>query len=119
MLLNKDQIIAAKDIPSEVVYVEEWGGEVRIRGLSAAERLKYHQSIIKGVRPDGSPMMDTDKASMHRFVALVLVGEDDKPLFTEADLSALGEKSGQVLERLQEVGMRLSGMGAKKEEGKN
>ena len=38
MALSKDQILGAVDFSFVEVEVPEWGGTVRIRGLSAAER---------------------------------------------------------------------------------
>lgn len=53
----KEQILAAEDIPSELVTIPEWGGvTVKVRGLNAGEFLELYGDV--GVAAGG----DKDKA---------------------------------------------------------
>jgi len=107
MLLTKDQILAAQDRPYEDVEVPEWGGRVRIRGLSGAERDAFEASMIG---PDGKPSPQRFRNFRARLLAQTLVNEQGERLFSDADIKSLGEKSGDVLARLFEIAQRLSGL---------
>ncbi len=107
-LLTRDAILGASDIKSEEVRVPEWGGTVRVRGLTAAQR---DQVEAQAVSRRGNNV-DINMANIRaRIVAFTIVGDDDKPIFTNADVKALGEKSARALDRVFEVATRLSGMG--------
>ncbi|MER5252900.1 hypothetical protein [Streptomyces sp. NPDC002855] len=106
-LLNKDQILDADDKQVEDVAVPEWGGHVRIRGLSGVEVDKYEQGILRG---KSKSEVNIENATA-RLVAWCAIGEDGSRLFVgEADLKELGRKSAAALARCFEVASRLSGM---------
>lgn len=101
MALNKDQILGASDFSFVEIAVPEWGGEVRLRGLSAAERDQFEASL--GVSQDLTNMRA-------RLVVNCLVDEDGKKLFKQSDADALGKKNATVVNRLFEEVRVLSGM---------
>ena len=45
MALSRDQILGATDFVFVELEVEEWGGTVRLRGLSASERDAFESSV--------------------------------------------------------------------------
>ena len=100
-ILSKEEILAADDLPVEVVPTPEWGGSVKVRGMSAEERLMYVE-WTKG--PDGKT--DTEKATFYAIILGVI-----EPKFSEADIPALKKKSAAVLERISRVWLKLSGIG--------
>lgn len=106
MLLTRDAILAATALPTEEVNVPEWGGTVRVRGLSALERDRFEQETFA--------MAGNDKATWvgarARLVSRTVVGEDGRLLFTKQDVEALGRLSATGLSRVWDVAMRLSGM---------
>ena len=102
-LLTKEAILAADDLPSEIVPVPEWGGEVKVRSISGKERDGLEAAISAGKKVDLSNIRA-------RLVALSVVGEDGKPLFAPADVEALGGKSAKALDRVFDVAQRLSGL---------
>jgi len=116
MTLSREDILATS-IPSETVYVPEWDGEVIIRGLTAAERDAYEQSLIE-VLPDGRTRFKRNAGQSIRtsLVVRCLVDGDGKRLFSDKDIADLGEKSGMVIDRLWGIARRLSGMGAEAED---
>jgi len=115
MTLSKEQILATS-IPQEAVDVPEWGGKVNIRGLSASERDDYEQSLVE-VGPDGRTRVKKTQHNVRAsLVARCLVDEAGKRLFTDADVAALGEKSGAAIDALWDVARRLSGMSLEAEE---
>lgn len=110
MLLSRDDILKAEDIGTETVSVPEWGGEVLVRGLTGRERDTFEADLL--VRRGGQMEVDPRNARA-RLVALCVVGEDGKQLFTRDDVAALGEKSAAALDRIYEAAARLSGLSEK------
>lgn len=106
MLLSREQILDAPDRKTEDVDVPEWGGTVRVRSLSGAERDAYEAGIVQ-LRGDGSRKITLANARA-RLVALTVCDEGGNRLFSEADVTALGEKSAAALERVFDVARRLS-----------
>jgi len=110
----RDSILAAEDLPREQVQTDEWAPFgvpfVYIRALSSSERDAYELSL-QITTADGrrvpNPRLKNVRAA---FVAKVLVDEDGERVFTDKDTAALAEKNAAVLDRLFDVGRRLSGM---------
>lgn len=107
-LLSKAQILAANDIATEDVSVPEWGGEVRIRGLSGIERDKYEKSLVRQRNGQMEQVIDFATA---RLVAWCAVDEDNSRLFRgEDEVKELAQKSSAALQRCFNVAARLSGL---------
>lgn len=107
-LLGRDAILAAPDLTTEDVAVPEWGGTVRVKGLTAAERDAFEQSSLTGKGKNQSLNFSNLRA---RLVVLTVVDEGGEPVFTGSDIRALGEKSAAAIDRVFEVASRLSGIG--------
>jgi hypothetical protein len=103
-LLTKDQILNANDVKTEEVNVPEWGGSVLVTTISAAERDAFEQSITDAKGKVGGANVRA------KFAAKCVVGEDGKRLFSDAEVLALGKKSGAALNRIFEAASRLNGM---------
>jgi hypothetical protein len=108
-LLSKEQITAADDRQWEDVPVPEWGGTVRLVGMSGSERNAYQSSLVV-LGPNGSVQRMNMTDQLAKLVAKCLVGEDGQRLFSDNEVKALGAKNGAVLERLGQVAQRLSGL---------
>ena len=108
-LLTRDAILQAKDLPSEDVEVKDWGGTVRVRALTGAERDAFEQSIVEQRGKNTRMNLQNMRAKL---VALTVVDEDGNRLFTDADAAALGKKSAAALTKVFEVAQRLSGLRA-------
>ncbi|MEU3441813.1 hypothetical protein ABZ755_15575 [Streptomyces griseoincarnatus] len=108
-LLSKDQITSADDRKWEDVPVPEWGGTVRLVGMSGTERNAYQSSLVV-LGPNGSVQRMNMTDQLAKLVAKCLVGEDGQRLFSDNEVKALGAKNGAVLERLGQVAQRLSGL---------
>lgn len=106
-LLSRDAILQAQDLPTERVEVPEWGGEVIVRGLTAAERDQFEQSIVEARGKDTRVNLRNIRAKL---VALCVVDEEGKRLFKDEDAELLGRKSAVALNRIFEVAQRLSGL---------
>lgn len=104
-LLNKDQILKAKDLKTEEVSVPEWGGEVLVRGLTGQGRDSFEMKI--GLARKSGKTIDDFRSSL---VARCLVDEEGERLFTDKEVEQLGRKSGAALDRVANVIKELSGM---------
>ena len=108
MLLDRTAIEAAQDIKTEDVPVPEWGGTVRLRGLTGAQRDAYEASVVEMRGESKRFKLQNLRA---RLVALCLVGEDGKRLFVDdAAVKALGDKSAKAIDRLFDRAKHLSGL---------
>lgn len=106
-LLNADSILGADDLPTQDVEVPEWGGTVRVRGLTGAERDKLESSLVETKGNSVTQNMDHYRAKI-----VVLAAIDDKgyPLFEQKHIKKLSAKSAKALDRVAEAASKLSGM---------
>ena len=104
-LLNRQQILEALDLEYEVVSVPEWGGQVRVKGLTGMERDAFEASLI--VTAGKIQKMDTQNIRA-KLCGLCMVDEEGARLFNDQDVALLGRKSAAALDRVYEVAARLS-----------
>ena len=111
--LSREDILKADDLETRDVEVPEWGGTVRVRGLTGTDRDAYDASRMEQL-PDGTfvPALANSRAKL---VSRCVVGEDGEPLFNELDVGRLGQKSAVALIRVFEVAAELSGLSAEAE----
>lgn len=111
--LTRDQILKVEDIKTQKINVPEWGGDVWVRGLSGKQRDAIEASMLligqNGKKITQSYKLENMRA---RVCALCLCDERGQPLFTEADIPALGAKSAAALDRVYTVAQEISGLGA-------
>lgn len=110
MRLSRDDILKAENPVEEVDLsgLPGLSGSVLVRGMTGRERDAFEISMRNertGQRIPGSMLNIRAK-----IVARCVVNDDGERLFTDADIAALGEKSGAVIDRLFDVATRLSGM---------
>lgn len=104
MLLSKTTILASNDLKHEDVHVPDWGGAVRVRAMTGAERDEFRASIAsEGPAPIG-------QFSAALLVACI-VDESGNRLFTADDMAALQAKSAKSIDAPAAVAMRLNGLG--------
>jgi hypothetical protein len=100
-------MLEAQDLKTEDINMPEWGGPVRIRTLYAIERDEFDQTINKGV---GAERVIDLKNFRARLLARCIVDENGDPVFTAADVDALGKKSTVAIGRLFDRAQALNGM---------
>lgn len=115
-ILSREAIRNVQDIPTETVPVPEWGGEVIVKGLSAAQRLEFagRMAEFKDMSQD-----NPDPATMRKLlqvqaeiVCCTVVDEAGKYLFDmEQDAGWLQDKNSAAMERLFYTAVNLSGLG--------
>lgn len=112
-MLTRDQILACSDVQEQVVPVPEWGGDVLMIGLSAAEYDKYESGLFEMRKNQQRMTMQNARA---RLVVRCAHGDDRRRLFADADAEALGQKSSLVLSRLFKIAQQLCGTTEKDDE---
>jgi hypothetical protein len=106
-LLSRDAILGADDRQYDEVDCPEWGGSVRVRSISGAERDRYEESLIQ--QRGNSRQMNMRNARA-KLVALCVVDEQGNRLFSDQDVNALGRKNAKPLDRLWDACRKLSGL---------
>lgn len=109
-LLSRDAILAADDVLYEYMDIPEWGGRIRVRSLSGRDRDAYDAEAyaLSQASPNDPSAALRDYRS--RRVARAIVDEDGKRVFSKADVDALSSKNASVIDRIDDVVTRLSGM---------
>ncbi|MEU3052280.1 hypothetical protein [Streptomyces griseus] len=95
--LTRDEILAADDLKVVVESVPEWGGDVRLKMLTAAERDRFEASTVE---MRGGKQKQNLANLRARLVALCIVDENGKRIFESGDVTRLGQKSASALQRL-------------------
>ena len=105
-LLTREMILARQALVAELVNVAEWGGTVRVRELTGAERDRYEAALVK-MQKGGKTDLTMDNARA-RLVSLAVIDASGARVFTEADVVKLGNLSAVALSRVFDVAARLS-----------
>ncbi|SAK69484.1 hypothetical protein AWB80_03571 [Caballeronia pedi] len=106
--MNKEQILAA--FAPQVVEepVKALGGAtVRFRELSGAARDALYDSAKSGGGNSGF------EATL---IAATVVDENDTPMFSEDDVTAMRSGRAPLLEELSQIAMRLNALGQRAQE---
>jgi len=114
-LLNRNQILEAKDIKTKVIPVPEWGGDIMIKQLSAKEynditmnmvnirKMAAKQLSLKKNSDENLEDAINELAIKNQKILLIIksvVDENMKPLFSEADMELLYQKNTNVIDRI-------------------
>jgi stage V sporulation protein SpoVS len=106
-MLSRKEILDADDFEYEIISVPEWGGDVRVRGLSAGERDEWEMAAVQA--QGNASKLQNVRATI---ISKSIVDEVGKRIFTDADISKLGKKSAKAMDRVFDVCSRLNGMSA-------
>lgn len=109
MLLNKQQIKAVDDLPSIEVEMPEWGGNIKIKTMSAKHRIEF-EKLNKDAK--------TELETMINLIMFSCVNEDNTLLFDRNDFEFLSNKSAKSLMKLFEEAVNMSTLSEKKLEEK-
>ena len=112
MYLTKEAILAIDDRLYEDVQIPEWkegdkSAMVRVRSLSGMELDKFQASILTGKGKNRDVNL---KALRSKLVALTVVDGLGNPIFSDADIQALGNKNAGALNRIFQKAQELSGL---------
>lgn len=99
-ILTADEILAAQDLEERIVEVPEWGGAVKIRGLTKAAQQQVRR---QATGPDGQ--VDADRLEILMLAACVI-----EPQFTEEQVERLKQKSATAVDRVLQAVLDLAGL---------
>lgn len=106
--LTRDAALAANDAPpNERVDLPEWGGHVFVRMLPLGPRGQWEDECFDTVT--GKPRINT-RMMEAKIVVLATCDDSGGLLFSDRDISALCEKSADVVERIALAAMSLNGL---------
>lgn len=99
-MINKQQIIEAKDCPVEAVDIPEWGGNAYIKTLTGAERMSLERDIARD-----------ESDALFRVVCATLSDNKGQLIFNYPDeIELLKTKSVKVVQRLFKESLRVNAM---------
>lgn len=118
--LGRDAILAANDLEYRDVDVPEWGGTVQVRSLTATQRdqlslmvVSFDETLKASTKGDAIDLK-LDRKGLAEMKAQVVVWTvcdgDGKRLFAQRDIDDVGGKSPDVIDRLYEAALDLSGV---------
>ncbi len=109
----RDVIFDSNDISREMVTVPEWG-DVTFELRSPSLRQRMRLIDLGGV--DGK----VNTTTLYPWLLVICAFDPDtnEPVFTPEDVEALTERSGEVIERLGDIAMRVSGIATVPDGGK-
>ena len=103
--LTFDQIVGTK-LPTEIVEVEEWGGAVKMRGLSKGEMKELY-----GRWPEAGENEEHQAGLERDLIRLSMV----EPALSEDEVAKLDGQRFSPVALLVASALRLSGLGAEEE----
>lgn len=102
----RDTIKSANDIETEIIEIPQWDQvKIEVRSMTGKARAKL---LRAAVQPDGS--MDFEALYPSVLVACCHDPDTGDLVFTDEDLAWINDKSAGPVEKLAQIGMRLSGL---------
>jgi hypothetical protein len=105
MELTVDQIIAAPESNVAEVAVQEWGGSVFVRRLSALESLKLFIELRNIPKADD---LTTAHSRLVQALSTYLCDSTGKPIATLEQARAIAGKGVKVVDRIVTAGHKLN-----------
>ena len=112
-MFNREQLRELMRGPVKTVNVPEWGGDIGIRTLSAAD-LVHLRSFAKDDATKATA--DDDLNAMCELLSMAISDSDGKRMFTPDELREWGGNQIGVMNRLVEETQRHNGFGVKADE---
>lgn len=108
-ILNKEDILQARDVKIERVDVPEWGGTVCVRSLTAAERGLIEEAAANFKEKKGKGGDSFARTFTVKFASLAICDENGTRLFDDQGIAQLQQKNAAIVSRIANVAQRLSG----------
>ncbi len=107
---DRERILSLKAERTEDVPVPEWGDGtvVRVRAFTAAERNQWARNL-QGAEGEERNLRAMELYPI-RIAAMCAVDERGERIFSDEDAEALGEHDLEIVTRLADAAMRLSGL---------
>jgi len=114
----KDKIFSVKQLPERTVKVPEWDGvKITIRAMNGTQRDHWDRfTAQRTLKAKANNETVIDNLGMNAKILIMTAYDSDGELmFSEDDISRLQECNGQVLDRLAQISLALSGIGVAQE----
>jgi len=109
--LTKDAIKGTKSTPKmKKVEVPEWGGHVFVRELTAHGRDRFEDATFAFNTETGKVEMRQGQQRRALFLVLAVCDENGDAVFTDDDVSWLGEMEFSVIDRIYQEAQKINGM---------
>lgn len=108
LIETAEQILQADDLKHEDVPCKEWGGMVRVRAMTGAERDEFESKLMVQVGPNDRRV--NLRGMRARTVAMLAVNSRGEKLFTDKQVKDLAKKNAAPLDRIFDVVQRISGI---------
>jgi hypothetical protein len=122
-IIGKADVFKKREVRVEQVPVPEWGGDgavLLVRGMTGRERDLWEESMVAPEEAP-TPFRKSDKPKTKktvilenqraRIVSMCVVDEQGNRIFSDDDITALGEQDAAPLDRIYDVATALSGIG--------
>lgn len=106
-MITRDQFLAARSLPRQVVDVPELGETVIVQGLTGAQRDAFEQMCVTQRGRHREVNFHNARAKL---VVLSVVNEDGSRMFRDEDVEAIGALPAALVDRIFSVAKRLSGL---------
>lgn len=106
-ILNRDALLAATELPRELIEIPELGGAVYVQGMSGRDRDSFEASLVTGRGKKRDVSTDNVRAKL---AVRCLVDEAGNRLFKDHEADLLGGIRVDVLSRIFNAAQRLSGI---------
>jgi hypothetical protein len=107
-MLSKEQLLATVKRPTEKVKLEEFGGEVLLRGMSAGELMSFQKAIQKPLKKNGQIEIDEETFAAKLLVRCI-VDKNGNRFFGDDEWQALNGWPVAAFQKAATVAMRLNG----------
>mgnify|MGYP006883108143 CR=1 FL=1 len=107
MSLNREAFLRPAEVPVELVEIPELGGSIKVRGMTARQRSEFEKQFQTA---SGKQSKTRIAEVRERLVVACCVNDDGSLMFSEEDISAIGNQAAGVVERIVNVAQRLCGM---------
>ena len=97
--LTAADILQAEDFVFEDISIPEWGGTVRIRSLSGAQRATLKKAVDAG-----------SETADEMICVMSIVDEDGNRIFNSSQIEALRKKNTKAITRIAKRALVISGM---------
>lgn len=107
-MLTRDKLLAKVTLLSEVVHLPEMGGDVLVRGMTAAELLSFQAAVSTG-KKNGTTVAVDEKSFPSKLLVRCIVDEKGKRILNDDDWQVLEAWPAAAFQRAASVALRVNG----------
>jgi hypothetical protein len=113
MSLTREQILSNKSFRSKTIEIPEWGGEVRLKAMSGADREAMESVVYEDV--GGKLQIKKGVSYMAEMLLRTWCDDDGNLLFKPDEINLIQEKDSVILARIFKVAAEVNGLSGDEE----